>query len=460
MTTTPAYYKLANSIVIRLSGKTYTLHNSDHRYPKVIEAIEKKEFNDFEALLDPTKVLGEEGFTVVNGVIHYKDHPIPTILGDQFLEYKIDKVSFMGLVNFWMNLKNRTDFEHSYEHIITLLQQKGYPVTEDGFIIAYKQDEYAQKEVRFDTRKEIVTPFFNYGKASPVIRQMFDDKLTLNQMAEKIFGFSTKKLIKLLTEKVFPKGSPYIAEGVFNLGIAFKDILSPNNLFEVLEKGMYPCNYGNSQAHSLMNEFWKEFGKTKEGKISEKRILNLLTTKYRGDQLLDLGSFWDTLKNKNLNLDLQAANFTADVEAIHKYLDHEVKKLKNPEIELHMEAHYPKALNIVGNSINELDVLIPKTNYDLVEWSQKLSNCLHSYPTRVKAGEVAIVGFCDKKGKMVYSLEIINGVVTQFRSKHNNAPHEADFKPILDFLFDKGITHTVKCSDGVCNELKKKFPGY
>ena len=84
MTTTPAYYKLANSIVIRLSGKTYTLHNSDHRYPKVIEAIEKKEFNDFEALLDPTKVLGEEGFTVVNGVIHYKDHPIPTILGDQF----------------------------------------------------------------------------------------------------------------------------------------------------------------------------------------------------------------------------------------------------------------------------------------------------------------------------------------------------------------------------------------
>jgi hypothetical protein len=188
--------------------------------------------------------------------------------------------------------------------------------------------------------------------------------------------------------------------------------------------------------------------------------MNLLATKYRGDQLLDIGSFWETLKNKNLNIDLQAANFTADIDAIHKYLNHEVKKLKNPEIELHMEAQFPKALSIVGHSINELDALIPKTNYELVEWSQKLSNCLHSYTDTVKTGRAAIVGFCDKKGKMIYSLEIINGAVTQFRSKGNNAPDETDFCPIMDFLFEKGMIHTTKCSDNVCSHLTQKFKGY
>ena len=90
-----------------------------------------------------------------------------------------------------------------------------------------------------------------------------------------------------------------------------------------------------------------------------------------------------------------------------------------------------------------------------------MDNCLYSYTDWVKKGEKAVVGFCDKKGKMIYSLEIINGVVTQFRSKSNRAPDEVDFKPILDFLYEKGFTHTHKCSDTHrCQELKNKYKGY
>lgn len=442
------YYNLASSIVIRLEGKTYTLHKSDHRYPLIEQALKKPEHDVEEIfnLIDMTRVLNQEGLEVKNGLVYFKNEPIPTILGDQFLEFKLDKVSFMSLVNFWMNLKNRTDFEHSREHIITLLQQRGYPVTEDGFIIAYKEDR-ENPEVKFDPRKQIVTPFFNYSKTSGRIQALFDAKKNLNQMCEEIFGFTSKKLQKLAVERIFPKGSPYVNESMFNIGIAFKEVLSPNNLFLVIEKNLYPCHLGTTGTHTMMNDFWKEFAKTKEGDISEKRILNLLQTKFHRDNLLGCGEAWAMLKDKNLNLDLSQADFTADVEKIYSYLDREVKKLKNPEYELKMESTFPKVAPIKDAKVDDLQVVLPKTNYDLADWSRKMSNCIHGYGKRVLDGETMVLAICDAKGKMVYNIQITNGKVVQFRSKNNGQPDQKEYEKIMDFLHQNEVIHTLECHD-------------
>jgi hypothetical protein len=440
------YFNLANSIVLRLDGKTYTLHKTDHRYPDIQKALDEKNYEGIFNLVDPTKVLNQEGFEVKSGVIFYKNEAIPTILGDQFLTFKINKVSFMSLVNFWMNLKNRTDFEHSREHIITLLQQRGYPVTEDGFIIAYKEEKEIP-EVKFDPRKKIVTPFFNYGRTSNRIQSMFDAKKTLTQMCEEIFGFSSKKLLKLAVEKVFPQGNPFVKEEFFNIGIAFKGVLSPNNLFLVIEKNLYPAHLGNTGSHVAMNDFWLEFGKTKEGQISEKRILNLLQTKYHQHNLLACGEAWSVLKDKNLNLDLSNADFTADVEKIYRYLEREVKKLKNPEYDLKIESVFPKLAQVKDAKVEDLTVVLPKTNYDLAEWSRVMSNCIHGYGQRVLKGETMVLAVCDDKGKMIYNLEIVNGRVVQFRSKNNGRPEKQDYDKIMDFLFEKEIIHTLECND-------------
>lgn len=460
--TVPTYHKLANSIVIRYDGKTYTLNKTDHRYQKIVEAIEQKQYDNFDSLLDPTKVLNQEGFEVKNGVIYFKNHSIPTILGDQFLDYKIDKVSFMGIVNFWLNLKNRADFEESQEYIVTLLQQKGYPVTEDGFIIAYSQEQN-EREVRFDTRKKIITPFFNYSKVAPLFKAMFDKKMTVNQMCEEVFGFCSKKLLKLVTDQMFPQGSFYVNDNILKVGIAFKEVLSPNNIFTVIEKGMYPSNYGHFHAHKAINKFWKDLAINKEGTITESKILNLLSTKYNGDELMEIGSFYETLLASKIPMDLQAPNFNANVSQIHAYLKKEVAKIKNPEFNIQMEAHFPNVEKIVNEKkqVNGLFPVMPKTNYDLIEWSRLLSNCLDSYSQSVLEGQCAIVGFQDEKGKLIYALEITQGKVTQFRSKGNNSPDEKDYTQILDLLFEAQITHTVECfDDSRCRHLKNKFIGY
>jgi ribosome-associated translation inhibitor RaiA len=445
------YFKLANSMVIRVDGKTYTLHKSDHRYPQIESAIEAKQFDNVFDLIDPTKVLNQAGLEVRSGVVYFKNEPIPTILGDQFLEFKIDKVSFMALLNFWMNLKNRTDFDHSREHIITLLQQKGYPVTDDGFIIAYKEQKDGV-EVKFDPRMKIVTPFFNYGKTSPSVQTMFDQKKTLSQMLEEVFGFCSKKLVKLATERVFPTGKPYVDDNFFNYGYAFKGVLSPDNLFAVIEKSLYPAHLSTTGSHIAMNQFWHEFAKTKEGKISEKRILNLISSKYHPHNLIACGDAWNTLKleqakNPNLNISLENADFTASVDQIQKYLEREIKKLKNPEYDLNIKTTFPKLEQLEKANAGELGFVLPKTNYDLIDWSKALSNCIHGYGQRVKNGETMVVAVVDKSGKMVYNLEIVNGRVVQFRSKGNGQPTEADFNLVMDTLYQNDIIHDLKCSD-------------
>lgn len=442
------YFNLANSLVIRLDGKTYTLHKTDHRYPKIQEAIESKNFENLFDLIDPTRVLNQQGLEVKSGVVYFKGEPIPTILGDQFLEFKIDQISFMALLNFWLNLKNRTDFEGSREHIITLLQQKGYPVTEDGFVIAYK-DETDGVATKFDARKKIVTPFFNYSKTNQRIKAMFDKKKTLNQMLEEVFGFCSKKLVKLATEKVFKSGNPYVSDDFFNYGIAFKGILSPNNLFTVIEKGLYPCGQGTIGQHSNMNDFWQEFAKTKEGQISEKKILNLLGTKFHAHNLLMCGDMWHHLKGKAENISLEHEDFTANVEKIFRYLEREVKKLKNPEFDLKITENFPQLKELEAAKLEGFNFVLPKTNYDLAEWSRIMKNCIgtHGYDKSVLNGKTIVFAIVDATGKMRYNLEIVDGKVRQFRSYHNGRPEKEDYEKIMDILLEKEIIYTLECDD-------------
>jgi hypothetical protein len=256
----------------------------------------------------------------------------------------------------------------------------------------------------------------------------------------------------MATERVFPTGKPYVDDNFFNYGYAFKGILSPDNLFALMEKNQYPAYLSTVGSHIAMNQFWQEFAKTKEGKISEKRILNLLASKFHPHDLIACGEAWghlklEQVKTPTLNISLENADFTASVSQIQKYLDREIKKLKNPEYELNIKTTFPKLAQLENASAGELGFVLPKTNYDLIDWSKSLSNCIHGYGQRVKNGETMVVAVVDKTGKMLYNLEIVNGRVVQFRSKNNGRPNESDFNVVMDALYQNDIIHDLKCSD-------------
>ena len=450
------YYKLANSIVVQNQGKTYTLHKTDHRYPRLISAIDTKDYKEIENILDPTKVLDHEGFEVRNGLIYFKEQPIPTILGNQFLDFKLDKISFMAMVNFWFNLKNRADFEDSKEYIVNMLQHKGYPVTEDGMIIVYKQDEN-DKEVRFDTTKKVITPFFNYSKLTAQFRDLFDQRKSLSDIIQEVFGFNSKKLMKLVIERAFQNGTPYVQEQIFRLGVAFKGLLNPNNLFTVIENNYLQSSYGTITQHRDLHEFLIAYGKSENGNHSEKKIMNLLAQKSRGEIIFEIAGFYNQLIRNNIDVDFKVIDLAANMNKIHEYLQREVNKLEHPMFDLDLHLSFPEEIKAEGLEVNKLKLVYPKDNYQLIEWSQKLKNCLYDYGKRCKNGEVLIVGFKDEDDRMIYALEVIKGEVTQFRKYDNKAPREEDFVPVLEALERHRVIHSMIIKDGVCAALKNKF---
>lgn len=450
------YYKLANSIVVQNKGKTYTLHKTDHRYPRLMTAIEASDYMEMETILDPTKVLNSEGFEVRNGLIYFKEQPIPTILGNQFLDFKIDKISFMAMVNFWFNLKNRADFEDSKEYIIHMLQNQGYPVTEDGMIIVYKQ-ENGEKEVRFDTSKKVITPFYNYSKLSATFKNLFDAKKNIEQINQEVFGFNSKKLQKLVLERAFVKGVHYVQEEIFRVGLVLKNLLNPNNLFNVIENDLLKTSYGTITQNKELHEFLTAYGKSENGNHSEKKIINLLNQKSRGEVLFEIAGFYHKLIKNGIDVDFKVIDLAANIQKIHEYLQREANKLEHPCFDLNLAVHFPEEMKAEVLKVNGLTLVYPKDNYELVEWSQKLANCLWDYGNRCKKGEVLIVGFKDEEEKMVYALEVVQGEVRQFRKYDNKAPREEDFIPILEALEKYRVIHTMIIKDVVCNHLKKKF---
>src|SRR5690606_3508485 len=103
--------------------------------------IQEGDLTEVGSLIDPTYHLNNPDFEVRDGVVFYREEPIPTILGDQFLEYKINKKVFTSLTNFWFNIKRRLSFDRSQEIVRELIACKAYPITEDGFYLAYQNSQ-------------------------------------------------------------------------------------------------------------------------------------------------------------------------------------------------------------------------------------------------------------------------------------------------------------------------------
>ena len=134
------YYLLSNSCVVCLGDKTYTVSNDDYRYNRLRENLEKGNIETVVGIVDPSNNINKEGFIVMNGLVYYENQPIPSILGNRFLECQQNSWEFNSIFNFWFNLKSRLNKEESANVINELINKKAYAVTEDGFYFVYKND--------------------------------------------------------------------------------------------------------------------------------------------------------------------------------------------------------------------------------------------------------------------------------------------------------------------------------
>ena len=432
------YIVLENSLLVKVGDKTHNISKTDSRYEKVYEAIKAKKLDEVPALINPDNLLAKEGFTVVDGLVSYKGESLPSILSNQFINLKNNGTDFLSIVNFWFNLKNRETFKDSQQLVTELIECNGYPITKDGFIIVY--NNYRVQEKQLKLKNDSATRFYDYSHVESAFTEYFNKRKDLTQIIEAVFGFSSKKLYKFVYEGMFSNKASTVDASVLHYGLALKELFSPNNLFLIMEKKLLPVKARSANYFTRLNSFFKEIGKTKDGKFSEKRIINYLEKKYDAHQLFGAMDCLDQIKaESDMVIDFATLDFQS-IEALYSYLDNEVKKLRVGDFKLLIDQNFPEAFKLHGLHIDKLQVIMPMTNFDLTEWSQKMGNCIHGYGKRVKAKETLVFAVLDSDtGEMLYNVEITGEKVRQFNAHRNGSPIASHKAKVMEVLKNKGI---------------------
>lgn len=432
------YIVLENSLLVKVGDKTHNISKTDSRYEKVYEAIKAKKLDDVPALINPDNLLAKEGFSVVDGLVSYKGESLPSILSNQFINLKNNGTDFLSIVNFWFNLKNRETFKDSQQLVTELIERNGYPITKDGFIIVYQNHRDHEKSLKLANDK--ATRFYDYSHVEGIFTEYFNKRQDLNQIIEAVFGFSSKKLYKFVYEGMFSTKDSKVDASVLHYGLALKDSFAPNNLFLIMEKKLLPVKSRSANYFVRLNAFFKEIGKTKDGKFSEKRIMNYLEKKYDAHQLFGAMDCLDRIKaESDMVINFAELDF-ASIEALYQYLDNEVKKLRVGDFKLLVEQNFPEAFKLHGMHIDRLQIIMPMTNFDLTEWSQKMGNCIHGYGKRVQTKDTLVFAVLDAdSGEMLYNVEITGEKVRQFNAHRNSSPIASHKAKVMEVLKNKGL---------------------
>jgi len=438
------YYNLNNSIVLSYDGVIHTISKDDYRYSRIKDAISRQAFDEIKEAIDPTKNLNKDGFIVKDGLVYFKDEAIPSILGNQFLAYKESSWVFKSLLNFWFNLKTRVDNNTASQMINALVEHNAYPITEDGFYLVYSNTATDQTKSVLNKRNQEngSINFYNTATTPGEYSVFFKERKGLDDILTSVFGFSAKKLKKLAISKLFDPTNNFFNYTFFFFGESFKDVLHPDNLYEVLEKDLFKVAHADATSYRNFNKFLKAYSVEKNGSYSQKKIINLLNSaeKQPADQLLAIGNFYIILK-EIINFDIQNIEFANNSKEIYDYMNREYLKLKDPEVDLEVEKNFPEFWSLNDTEVDEFRFLFPKTNYDLKEWTNIMQNCIGTYGERVKSKKCIVFAIMRKNtNEMVYNVEIANKQVVQFNARGNQYPSNSnDRTRICSLLKEKGL---------------------
>lgn len=433
------YYLLNNSVVVFVDNKIHTISNNDYRFEQVKAAIANDNLEMVSSLIDPNYNLNKEGFIVMNGIVFYQNNPIPTVLGNRFIELHQDSFEFRSIFNFWHNMKARVDNDTAASIIGELVSKNAYAVTEDGFYLLYNNSETDQsKSVLNKRNQDEVFHFYNYAACPAKYFAYFESKKSLSTILEEVFGFATKKLRGLAMQRVFRTSENFVNHKFFFYGEAFKDVLANDNLFYAIENNLLDTNLGDVDNYQGLNKFLKDYASEKNGGYSQKKIINFLESAADKNKLVEIGTYYDLIK-ANIEIDIQSMNFVNDCETIHEFLKREHGRIKNPNFPLNNDGEIEALDNV---EFDGFKIVVPKTNHDLIDWGIKMNHCVGTYGNTVKRKERQILGIADKRtDEMLYTADISRKNLAQLRGERNAAAPSDVHERFTAFLRDKGLIY-------------------
>lgn len=432
------YFLLDRSIVLIENGVTHTVSSDDHRYDLIKEGIQNENFDAVHLALNPPSLV-EDGFSINNGLVFYKDQPIPSVLGNKFIGINKNSFEFKSLFNLWYNMKTREIGEDIASDIITkLLNHDAYAVTEDGFYLVYLDNNTDQTESSLNKNNQKCSfHFYNYAKCHNSYAHQFRSKTSFDDIIESSFGFVTKKIKKLAIKNLFVEGNNHICDNFFFYGEAFRDILAKENIVYAIENDLLDTNLGDYSNYVELRTLLKDLTIDKNNNYSQKKALNFIESCNDKEHLVEIGNYYNSVKSE-FNIDIQDLN-TSNFKEIYDYLLREYARIKDPVFFLNNDR---KIDNLSEEEFDRFRIIIPRTNHDLKAWGIELHQCVASYANRVKNKECHIIGIEDKSTKkLVYNIELARKKIMQFTGKRNTKPTSNDRFVVENFLKEKGLIY-------------------
>lgn len=142
-TPTTLSYIITNSGAISgvVNGKTFSIQKDFPGYEKVKEAINKRDANALEKLINVSaaiNVFGKGKCKVVDGGVQYDGSPIANVMTQRIIRLMKDGFTVDPMLRFLENLM-QNPLPSAINELYLFLEASALPITEDGCFLAYKR---------------------------------------------------------------------------------------------------------------------------------------------------------------------------------------------------------------------------------------------------------------------------------------------------------------------------------
>lgn len=204
-----------------------------------------------------------------------------------------------------------------------------------------------------------------------------------------------------------------------------------------LSDGMYRIGISTDARDARLN-IWPQLVRF----YGIKKLKNMMMPVFRGEESerrTFLYEFWDMLRMLHGYEERAGKSFNfidvASFKELHDYAAKEWSKIKNPCVVF----EYKKgAVEIDNATVGDFKIVLPKNSYELIDWGQKMSNCVGSYSSLIKNNNCLVLGV-EKGGELKYNIEIRGGAIGQFYGPRNSSPPLEDKSVVEEFLVEKKL---------------------
>lgn len=255
---------------------------------------------------------------------------------------------------------------------------------------------------------------------------------TLQLAIKKCFGFKGKKLQKLVYNWLEKNKNL----DIFVLGAYLKGLIPIDNIMKLGESCADKTRDGRFGWINITNlkdvrKFLKNYNKQK--------IYNLLYNYEKNDNEIIFfrrSDFQDTINMySQYGEKIILPKHPKDFKEIHDYLSKEVLKIQNEPVEI----KYPEKIKkLNGIIIDNLKIELPFNTHVLIDWGQKMNNCIGGYQQQAAKNQVLLLGIY-KDNKLTYNISIRNKILEQFYGPRNSNPDDMDKEKIIKILEENEI---------------------